>query len=207
MNREVVIVGIAGGSASGKTTVAKRLADYFGDNQKVKIITQDDYYKDQSHMPFEQRVLTNYDHPNAFDMDLLVNHLCSLKKRHAISKPTYDFSQHTRSDVVEDIQPSDIIILEGLFVLAEERLRDLCDVLIYIDTDSDVRFIRRLKRDCQERGRTLDNVCSQYLTTVKPMFEAFIEPSKKYADIIVPGNGNNDIAIDLFITKMKSIID
>lgn len=207
MNKNTVIIGIGGGSASGKTTIAQELYNYFQGAHKVKIIKQDDYYKDQSHLAFEQRVKTNYDHPLAFDTDLLVSHLKMIRKRETIYKPTYDYTNHTRSKVVEKIEGRDIIILEGIFVLAEKDIRDLCDILVYVDTDSDVRFIRRLLRDCQERGRTIDGVCQQYLETVKPMHEEFIEPSKKYADIIIPRGGSNEIAIDLLMTKMKSIID
>ena len=169
--------------------------------------TQDDYYKDQSHLSFEERVKTNYDHPFAFDNDLLVEQLKQLKEGKSISKPTYDYTQHTRSDVVETITPRDVYILEGLFVLYDEKIRDLCDILVFVDTDADIRFIRRLKRDIEERGRSIDSVCNQYLETVRPMHEQFVEPSKKYAHIIIPEGGNNTVAIDLLITKISSVID
>lgn len=205
--KDSVIIGIAGGSASGKTSIAKQLYDYFKGHHKVKIIKQDDYYKDQSHLPFEERLKTNYDHPFAFDTPLLVEHLKKLKKRETIEKPTYDYTKHTRSLVKETIEARDVIILEGIFVLAEESVRDMCDILVYVDTDSDIRFIRRLKRDMEERGRSLDSVCHQYLTTVRLMHEQFIEPSKKYAHIIIPEGGSNYVAVDLLITKIKSIVD
>lgn len=205
--KDSVIIGIAGGSASGKTSIAKQLYDYFKGHHKVKIIKQDDYYKDQSHLPFEERLKTNYDHPFAFDTPLLVEHLQKLKKRERIEKPTYDYTKHTRSHIKEIIEARDVIILEGIFVLAEESVRDMCDILVYVDTDSDIRFIRRLKRDMEERGRSLDSVCNQYLTTVRPMHEQFIEPSKKYAHIIIPEGGSNHVAVDLLITKIKSIVD
>lgn len=205
--KDSVIIGIAGGSASGKTSIAKQLYDYFKGHHKVKIIKQDDYYKDQSHLPFEERLKTNYDHPFAFDTPLLVEHLQKLKKRETIEKPTYDYTKHTRSHIKEIIEARDVIILEGIFVLAEESVRDMCDILVYVDTDSDIRFIRRLKRDMEERGRSLDSVCNQYLTTVRPMHEQFIEPSKKYAHIIIPEGGSNHVAVDLLITKIKSIVD
>lgn len=207
MKNQAVIIGIAGGSASGKTSIAKQLYDYFKGHHKVKILKQDDYYKDQSHLSFEERAKTNYDHPFAFDTDLLVEHLKKLKKKERIEKPTYDYTLHTRSSVTEVIEKRDVIILEGIFVLAEPSIRELCDILVYVDTDSDIRFIRRLKRDIEERGRSLQSVCDQYLTTVRPMHEQFIEPSKKYAHIIIPEGGSNLVAVDLLTTKIKSIID
>ena len=205
--KEAIIIGIAGGSASGKTSIAMQLYDYFKGNHKVKIIKQDDYYKDQSHLTFEERVKTNYDHPLAFDTDLLVDHLKKLKNKETIEKPTYDYTLHTRSDITETVEGRDDIILEGIFVLAEEKVRALCDILVYVDTASDIRFIRRLKRDIEERGRSVDSVCNQYLNTVRPMHEQFIEPSKKYAHIIIPEGGSNHVAVDLLITKIKSIVD
>ena len=207
IKNQAVIIGIAGGSASGKTSIAKQLYDYFKGHHKVKILKQDDYYKDQSHLSFEERAKTNYDHPFAFDTDLLVEHLKKLKKKERIEKPTYDYTLHTRSSVTEVIEKRDVIILEGIFVLAEPSIRELCDILVYVDTDSDIRFIRRLKRDIEERGRSLQSVCEQYLTTVRPMHEQFIEPSKKYAHIIIPEGGSNHVAVDLLTTKIKSIID
>ena len=207
MKNQAVIIGIAGGSASGKTSIAKQLYDYFKGHHKVKILKQDDYYKDQSHLSFEERAKTNYDHPFAFDTDLLVEHLKKLKKKERIEKPTYDYTLHTRSSVTEVIEKRDVIILEGIFVLAEPSIRELCDILVYVDTDSDIRFIRRLKRDIEDRGRSLQSVCEQYLTTVRPMHEQFIEPSKKYAHIIIPEGGSNHVAVDLLTTKIKSIID
>ena len=158
-------------------------------------------------MSYEKRVETNYDHPLAFDTDLLVEQLQKLKNGERIEKPIYDYTLHTRSQKTEVIEGRDIIILEGIFVLAEQRVRELCDILIYVDTDSDIRFIRRLKRDMEERGRSLDSICSQYLETVRPMHEQFIEPSKKFAHLIIPEGGHNQVAVDLLITKMKSIID
>lgn len=207
MKEQAVIIGIAGGSASGKTSIAHQFYDYFKGHHKLKIMKQDDYYKDQSHLVFEDRLKTNYDHPFAFDTDLLVEHLKKLKNKESIQKPTYDYTLHTRSDVTEIIEGRDVIILEGIFVLAEEAVRDICDILVYVDTDSDIRFIRRLKRDIEERGRSLDSVCHQYLNTVRPMHEQFIEPSKKFAHIIIPEGGSNVVAIDLLLTKIKSIVD
>lgn len=202
-----IIIGIAGGSASGKTSISQQIYDYFKGSHTTAIIRQDDYYKDQSHLSFEERVKTNYDHPMAFDNDLLVRQLNQLQTGYSVQKPTYDFARHTRSDKVETINPRDVYILEGLFVLYDKQLREMCDILIYVDTDADLRFIRRLKRDTQERGRSLDSVCQQYLSTVRPMHEQFVEPSKKYAHVIIPEGGTNMVAIDLLITKIASVIE
>ena len=201
-----VIIGIAGGSASGKTSIAKRLKKAFESSNSVYIIRQDDYYSDQSQMPFEQRLLTNYDHPFAFDNDLLVEHLDQLANRLKVEKPTYDFINHTRSKETEIVAPSDVIVLEGLFVLEDARIRQRLDIKIYVDTPADIRFIRRLVRDVRDRGRTLDSVVHQYTTTVRLMHEQFIEPTKRYADVIVPEGGKNEVAIDLLTTKISSII-
>jgi uridine kinase len=202
-----VIIGIAGGSASGKTSVAEILRDAYAGNKSVVIIRQDDYYKDQSHMEFSERLKTNYDHPFAFDNDLLIKQLDELIAGNKIDKPTYDYVHHTRSDITEEISPADVIVLEGLFVLQDEAIRKKLDMKIYIDTDADIRFIRRLKRDVKERGRTLENVCDQYMTTVRVMHNAFVEPSKKYADIIIPEGSHNVVAIDLLMTKISSIVE
>lgn len=204
---EAIIIGIAGGSASGKTSIAKAIYDTFKGNHKVYIVKQDDYYKDQSHLSMEERYQTNYDHPFAFDTSLLVSQLKQLRHKETIEKPTYDYTLHTRSNITETVSNRDVIILEGIFVLAEEEVRDLCDIKVYVDTAGDIRFIRRLKRDIIERGRSIDSVCDQYLTTVRPMHEQFIEPSKKYANIIIPNGKDNIVAIDLLITKIRSIID
>lgn len=204
---ETIIIGIAGGSASGKTTIASTLVDAFKDETYITVIKQDDYYKDQSHKSMEERVKTNYDHPDAFDTPLLVEQLLALKNGQTIKKPIYDYELHTRSEKVEEIHPTHVIILEGIFVLAQKEVRDLCDIKVYCDTQDDIRFIRRLVRDVNERGRTVESVITQYLATVKPMHDAFIEPSKKYADIIFPENDHNEVGIDLLITKIASIIE
>lgn len=202
-----IIIGIAGGTASGKTSIAQNVYDNFKGSHTTAIIKYDDYYKDQSNISFEERAKNNYDHPLAFDTDLLVEDLSKLKNGEAINKPLYDFSLHNRSQETETINPRDVFVLEGLFVLYDKRIRDLCDILVYVDTDSDIRFIRRLKRDVSERGRSIDSVINQYLTTVKPMHDQFIEPSKKFANIIIPNGSENTVAIDLLITKISSIID
>ena len=201
-----IIIGIAGGSASGKTSIALRLKKAFEERQSILIIRLDDYYKNQDHMKMEERYLTNYDHPFAFDTDLLIKHLDMLVERKPIDKPTYDFVNHTRSSITETIQPCDVIVLEGLFVLEDETIRKRLDMKIFVDTDADIRFIRRLQRDVRDRGRTIENVIEQYTTTVRVMHNQFIEPSKRYADLIVPEGGHNKVAIDLLTTKINSII-
>lgn len=206
MNKSVII-GIAGGSASGKTTVAQRLKKTFEETNSVIIIRQDDYYKDQSHLTMDERIKTNYDHPLAFDNDLLVKQLDQLANGIPVEKPIYDFVNHTRSAKTEIVEPADVIVLEGLFVLESEFIRNRLDIKLFVDTEADIRFIRRLKRDVNERGRTLDHVITQYTTTVKIMHSLFIEPSKRYADLIIPEGGRNEVAIDLLTTKISSIID
>lgn len=205
MNKPIII-GIAGGSASGKTSISRRIKDEFADVKSVLIIRQDDYYKDQSDKPMEERVKTNYDHPFAFDNELLLEHIKMLMEGKEIDKPTYDFVNHTRNDVTEKCYPCDVLILEGLFVLEDEHIRNLLDIKVFVDTPADLRIIRRLLRDVKERGRNMDSVISQYVNTVRVMHESFIEPSKRYADIIIPEGGKNTVAIDLLTTKISSII-
>ena len=205
MNKPILI-GIAGGSASGKTSIAMKIKDMFSDTKSVLILRMDDYYKDQTHLSMEERVLTNYDHPFAFDNDLLISQLKELLAGRSVEKPTYDFVTHNRSDVVEHLEPADVILLEGLFVLENEDLRQLENIKVFVDTEADIRFIRRLVRDVKERGRSLDSVVNQYVTTVRVMHTTFIEPTKRYADIIIPEGGSNTVAIDLLATKISSII-
>lgn len=202
-----VIIGITGGSGSGKTTIAHKIAEDFDDNDRITIITQDSYYKDNTGIPMEERMKINYDHPNAFDMPLLEKQLGQLLNRQSIEMPTYDFTAHTRSNETVHVEPADIIILEGILVLFNKEIRDLMDIKVYVDTDDDIRFIRRLERDMKERGRSLDSVITQYLDTVKPMYHQFIEPTKRYADIIVPEGGANNVAIDMLTTKVESILN
>lgn len=205
--KKTILIGIAGGSASGKTSISAQLKEHYEDTNSVVIIRQDDYYKDQSDKTMEERVKTNYDHPFAFDHDLLILQLKQLLQGIAVEKPVYDFVEHTRSHEVEWMEPSDVIVVEGLFVLEQEALRELCDIKVFVDTDADIRFIRRLKRDVKKRGRTLDSVVDQYTMTVRDMHNQFVEPSKRYADIIIPEGGHNMVAIDLLITKISSIIE
>ncbi|MEK4230083.1 uridine kinase [Solibacillus sp. FSL H8-0538] len=206
MAKRPVVIGIAGGSCSGKTSVTRAIYDVFRDHSVV-VIEQDYYYKDQSHMTFEERLKTNYDHPLAFDTDLLIEHINSLVKYEAIDKPVYDYVAHTRATDVIHVEPKDVIIVEGILVLEDERLRNLMDIKLFVDTDSDLRIIRRIQRDIKERGRTADSVIDQYLAAVRPMHNLFIEPTKRYADVIIPEGGDNDVAIDLMVTKIKTILE
>ena len=205
--KKTIIIGIAGGSASGKTSISRQLKETYEDTKSVSIIRQDDYYKNQSEKSMEERVKTNYDHPFAFDNELLIHQLKQLIHGETIEKPVYDFVEHTRSQDVEIMEPSDVIVVEGLFVLENEELRNLCDIKVFVDTDADICFIRRLKRDVKKRGRTLDSVVDQYINTVRDMHNLFVEPSKRYADVIIPEGGHNIVAIDLLITKISSIIE
>lgn len=192
----MLIIGIAGGTGSGKTSVARSVIDRLGSG-KVTFISQDNYYKDQPHLSFAERELTNYDHPFAFDNDLLMEHLTQLKQGQQAHAPIYDFTRHARSIETIELKPNNIVILEGLHVLSDEKLRTLLDIKVFVDTDPDVRILRRVLRDIEERGRTIQSIHQQYLTTVKPMHEAFIEPSKKYADLIIPEGGQNEVGIQL----------
>ncbi|SCY98315.1 uridine kinase [Alkaliphilus peptidifermentans] len=200
-----ILIGITGGTGSGKSTVAKAIFESLS-QKNILIIEQDSYYKDQSNLSFEERTKTNYDHPFAFDTELLVEHMKSLLSNKPIEKPIYDFEKHNRKKETELIRPKDIIILEGIMLLDVPVLREMMDIKIFVDTDADVRIIRRIVRDINSRGRTLDSVINQYLTTVRPAHLQFVEPNKKYADIIIPEGGNNQVAIDIMVAKIKSII-
>ncbi|KAF1304530.1 uridine kinase [Enterococcus saccharolyticus] len=200
-----IIIGVTGGSGSGKTSVSRAIFNHFPDHS-IMMLEHDSYYKNQSHLAFEERLKTNYDHPLAFDTDLMIDHLQQLLNYEAIEKPVYDYVRHTRSEETVHQEPREVIILEGILILEDERLRDLMDIKIYVDTDDDIRIIRRIKRDIEERGRTLDSVIEQYLTVVKPMYHQFIEPTKRYADVIVPEGGENHVAIDLINTKVEKIL-
>ena len=203
--RRPIIIGVTGGSGSGKTTVSKAIYNQLK-GQDIQIITQDTYYNDQADMTMEERKQVNYDHPLAFDTDLLISQLSDLRHNRAIEMPVYDYKAYTRSQETVHVEPTEIIILEGILILDDERLRDLMDIKVYVDTDDDIRIIRRIKRDMDERGRSLDSVIYQYLATVKPMFHQFVEPTKRYADIIVPEGGENHVAIDLLTTKVRDIL-
>ena len=204
MSTKPVIIGVAGGTGSGKTTIAKKLVEQF--SESVVYLEQDSYYKDQSHLPFEERIKTNYDHPLAFDNDLLYQHLLQLKTYQPVQKPVYDYARHTRAKESVHLEPKDVIILEGILILEDERLRNLMDLKIFVDTDADVRILRRIDRDIKERGRDLDSVINQYLTVVRPMHMQFIEPSKRYADIIIPEGGHNQVAINLLLNQIRTYL-
>lgn len=204
MSTKPVIIGVAGGTGSGKTTIAKKLVERFSGS--VVYLEQDSYYKDQSHLSFEERIKTNYDHPLAFDNDLLYQHLLQLKAYQPVQKPVYDYSQHTRAKESIYLEPKDVIILEGILILDEERLRNLMDIKVFVDTDADVRILRRIDRDIKERGRDLESVINQYLTVVRPMHMQFIEPSKRYADIIIPEGGHNQVAINLLVNQIRTYL-
>ena len=205
-SHQCVIIGIAGASASGKSLIAstlyRELREQVGD-EHIGVIPEDSYYKDQSHLSMEERVKTNYDHPNAMDHSLLFQHLEALKSGQAIELPVYSYVEHTRTKETVRIEPKKVIILEGILIFADSKLRDLMDVKIFVDTDADVRILRRVVRDVKKRGRTLESVVQQYLTTVKPMHEQFVEPSKRCADIIVPEGGKNLVALDMIIQRVE----
>lgn len=200
-----IFIGITGGTGSGKSTIAKEIYRQFGEDC-IAMIEQDSYYKDQSHLSMEDRVKTNYDHPNAFDNNLLVSHLESLLNGHSIQKPSYDFSIHNRIEDTTKVEPKEIVIVEGILILEDPRIRELLDIKIYVDTDADVRIIRRMVRDINERGRTIESVINQYLNVVKPMHNQFTEPAKKFADIIIPEGGHNKVAIDIIVAKIKEVL-
>ncbi len=200
-----IIIGVTGGSGSGKTSVSRAIFDQLH-GHSLMMLQEDSYYKSQDDIPFEERTKVNYDHPNAFDTDLLIEQLEDLLSWKTIEIPVYDYAAHTRSKEVLVQEPREVIIVEGILTLNDARLRDLMDIKIFVDTDDDIRIIRRIQRDIEERGRTLQSVIDQYLETVKPMYHQFIEPSKRYADIIVPEGGENQVAIDLLVTKVRDII-
>lgn len=204
-NRKPIFIGVTGGSGSGKTTVSQKILDELSGND-IAVIEQDSYYKDQSDMTMEERSKVNYDHPLAFDTDLLVQHLTDIKANKSVKIPVYDYKISTRSHKFIDQQPQDIFIIEGVLILDDIRLRNMLDIKVYVDTDDDIRIIRRIERDIKQRGRSLESVISQYLTTVKPMYHQFVEPTKRYADIIVPEGGENTVAIDLLVTKARDIL-
>lgn len=204
--KKPIVIGITGGTGSGKSTIAREIYESFNE-KNITMIEQDSYYKDQSNLEPEERVKTNYDHPKAFDNDLLIEHIKSLVAGETIEKPIYDFSIHNRLKETITVEPNQIIIVEGILIFENEKLRDLMDIKIFVDTDADVRIVRRIVRDINERGRTLESVINQYLTMVRPMHLQFTEPSKRYADLIIPEGGGNKVAIDLLVAKIKEIIN
>ena len=198
-----IIIGIAGGSGSGKSTFTNRIKGYFGD--KVVVIYHDNYYRRQDGIPFEKRVKVNYDHPDFLETDLLVEHLKELKAGHSIQCPVYDYSQHNRSDQVVTIEPRPVILVEGILLLADPRIRELLDIKVYVEADADERILRRITRDVEEWGSDLRGIIDQYLTTVKPMHYLYVEPTRSKADIVI-NSGKNDVAFDLFVSKIDKLL-
>ena len=197
-----ILLGIAGGSGSGKTTLANKLVECFGSDE-VSILRHDNYYKSHDDMTYEERTKLNYDHPNAFDTDLLCEHIRQLKLGNPVQMPVYDYTVHNRSKEYVEVTPAPVIVLEGILIFAEKALCDLMDIKVFVDTDADVRILRRIQRDVNHRGRSLDSVISQYLVTVKPMHEQFVEPSKRQADVIIPDGGYNEVALDMLIQRVR----
>lgn len=205
--KKATIIGIAGGSASGKTTIAKKLYDATNINGSVLYLKMDDYYKRFPDIPVNEQGHKNFDHPESYDIELLTSDLSKLKNFESINKPIYDFVISNRTDQTETIEPADVIIIDGIMTFAHPEIRECLDIKIFVDTPDDIRFIRRLKRDMQDRGRTVESVVNQYLSSVRPMHHAFVEPSKKYADIIIPEGGENSVAIDVMTNQIISILD
>ena len=204
MGLNPIIIGIAGGTGSGKSTLAENIRKEFENN--ITMISHDYYYKDHPDLSFEERVKLNYDHPDSIETSLLIEHLKKLKNGEIIYRPNYSFVEHKREETTVEVVPKKVIILDGILIFENKELRDMMDIKIFVDTDADIRFIRRLLRDVEKRGRTLNSVVSQYCTTVKPMHEQFVEPSKKFADIIVPEGGHNEVALNMIIEKVRSIM-
>ena len=202
---DILVIGIAGGTGSGKTTLTNRLKERFG--KDISVIRHDDYYRSQDDISFEERVKTNYDHPDSFETDLLIEHLKQLKNGHSIECPIYSFSEHTRTKDTRKIDPTKVIIVEGILIFQNPELLNMLDIRIFVDTDPDVRILRRILRDVKERGRSLDSVVTQYLATVKPMHEQFVEPSKRNADIIVLEGGYNLVALDMIIQRIQGHVE
>ena len=204
--KDVVVIGVAGGTGSGKSTLVKRLQEAFR-NDDVATICHDFYYKAHPELSYEERTHLNYDHPDAFDTWLMVDHIKALKEGKAVECPTYSFVEHNRAEETLKVEPSKVIIVDGILIFENEELRDIMDIKVYVDTDADVRLARRILRDVRERGRSMESVISQYTTTVKPMHEQFVEPSKRYADVIIPEGGFNSVAVSMLIQNIRSIID
>ena len=202
---KVLVIGIAGGTGSGKTTITRKLCENFGPD--VSVINHDNYYKAHHNMPYEERAKLNYDHPNAFDTDMLIEHLKQLRQGHSVVCPVYDYTVHDRSEDTVVIKPARVIIVEGILIFENRELCDQMDIKIYVDADADVRILRRIVRDVRDRGRSLDSVINQYLATVKPMHEQFVEPSKRNADIIVPQGGHNRVALEMVMERVRAHLE
>jgi uridine kinase len=201
-----IVIGVAGGTGSGKTTVSQAILDRVG-RDKITYIQHDSYYRDRSHLSPEERTKINFDHPDALETEFLVQHLKELREGHPVEVPVYDFTIHTRTSQTQRVEPCRVILVEGILIFSDDALRDMMDVKIYVDTDADIRFIRRLERDITERGRTMRSVIDQYLATVRPMHLEFVEPSKRYADVIIPEGGYNPVALDMVVARIKSMIE
>jgi len=202
---KTIIIGIAGGTGSGKTTLTEKLRDHFGANE-VSVINHDSYYKRHDELPYEERCKLNYDHPDSFDTPLMVAHLRELRAGHPVQVPVYDYTIHNRTDRTIEIKPTKVVIVEGILIFQNKALRDLLDIKIFVETDADVRILRRALRDVEERGRSMQSVVEQYLATVKPMHEQFVEPTRKYADIVVLEGGHNLVALDLIMQRIANHI-
>ena len=199
---DIMVIGIAGGTGSGKTTITNQIKERLGAD--VTVITHDNYYNAQHEMTLEERSLVNYDHPDAYETSLLIEHLAALRRGETVEVPVYDFSISDRTDQTTTVAPSRVIIVEGILIFVDKELRDLMDVKVFVDADADVRILRRILRDVKERGRSLESVVNQYLTTVKPMHELFVEPSKKFADVIIPTGGQNIVALDMLVNRIET---
>lgn len=202
--QNVIVIGIAGGTGSGKSTMIQKIKDEFHDN--ITILSHDFYYKRHDDLTYEERTRLNYDHPDAMETDLMIEHVRQLCQWKSVERPVYDFTIHNRVDETVTVHPAKVVVVEGILIFENKELRDLCDIKVFIDTDADVRILRRILRDVSERGRTLDSVITQYLTTVKPMHEQFVEPSKKYVDIIVPEGGYNRVALEMLNERIHALL-
>lgn len=203
---EVTVIGVAGGTGSGKSTLVKRLQEAFR-SEDVATLCHDYYYKAHPELTYEQRTQLNYDHPQAFDTDMLVEHIRALKSNVAIEHPVYSFVEHNRTEEKVAVKPSKVIIIDGILIFENKELRELMDIKVFVDTDADLRLARRILRDVRDRGRSMESVINQYTTTVKPMHEEFVEPSKKYADVIIPEGGFNSVAVQMLIQNIRSIVE
>jgi len=203
---EPIVIAVAGGTASGKTTVANEILRRVG-AEHIACIPHDAYYRDLSHLPPSERAKVNFDHPDSLETDLLIQHVKDLRAGRAVEIPVYDFTNHTRTQRTRRVEPARVILVEGILVFVEPELRDLFDVKLYVDSDADERFIRRLRRDIEKRGRTVESVCEQYLGTVRPMHLEFVEPSKRYADVIIPGGGFNEVAIEMVAARVRGMLE
>ncbi len=202
---KAIVFGVAGGTASGKTTVAENILQAVG-AEKIAYLPHDAYYRHNPHLPFEEREKLNYDHPNSLETELMEKHIKQLRKGNVVHVPMYDFARHKRQDATQLVEPSPIILVDGILIFTKRKLRDLMDIKVYVDTDADVRFIRRLKRDMEERERSLESVVDQYMQTVRPMHLKFVEPSKRHADIIIPGGGQNPVAMEMVVSRLRDLL-